>query len=223
MKVAVLLLLGSAFLSMHAAEKTYSLSAPVTVLLEDEAAFAPFGRAVGAGIESQLAAPPDSARLKLLLAIRVHLGLHAGDDDARALDSAERLKALLPDDANKAYAGLTTRALVAARQATKRRPGDAAFNAAFARDFATRLGDLPMTAAMRAVLEQQREKLAAMTAETLRGEFATAAAAIGGRRACTLAEADQLVRLRHRFADLLPLRPVLLDALDAAIAARPAA
>jgi hypothetical protein len=221
MKNHALLFLALGFLPMQATEKTYPLSAPVAVLLEDEAAFAPFAQAVGADAEILLGAQPDPARLKLLLAIRVHLGLHTGDD-ARALDSAARIKALLPDDANKAYAGLTAQALVAARQATNRRPGDPVFNATFARDFAARLAALPPTAAMRTVLEQQRGKFAAMTAETLRGEFATAAAAIGGRPACTLAEADQLVRLRHRFADLLPLRAALLDALDAAIAARPA-
>ena len=222
MKISTLLFLGLSSLPMQATEKTYPLSAPVAVLLEDEAAFASFGRAVGAEVDSLLAAPAEPARLKMLLAIRVHLGLHTGDD-ARALDSAARIKALLPDDANKAYAGLTTQTLVVARQATNRRPGDPAFNAAFARDFATRLAALPATAAMRTVLKQQRGKFAAMTAETLRGEFAAAAAAIGGRPACTLAEVDVLVRLRHRFADLLPLRAVLLETLETAVAARPAA
>jgi len=219
MKIPVLIL-SLAFLPMSAAEKTYPLSAPVAVLLEDEAAFVPFGRLVGADVEARLGAESDPARLKLLLAIRVHLGLHLGDAD-RALDSAARIKALLPDDANKAYAGLTTQAFVAARQATQRRPGDPAFNAAFARDFAPRLASLPATAAMRAMLEQQRGKFAGLSVEALRSEFATADAAIGGRPLCTLAEADHLVRLRHRFADLLPLRATLLDALDAAIAARP--
>lgn len=220
MKNYAILLLVFGFLPVQATEKTYPLSAPVAVLFKDEAAFAPFGRAVGADVETLLGAQPDAARLKLLLAIRVHLGLHLGDD-ARALDSAARIKALLPDDANKAYAGLTTQAFVTARQATNRRPGDPAFDAAFSRDFATRLASLPATTEMRAMLEQQRGKFAGMTTEALHGELAVVAAAIGGRPACTLAEADQLVRLRHRFADLLPLRATLLETLDAAITARP--
>jgi hypothetical protein len=221
MKIPVLLLLGFSLLPLQANEKTFPLTTPASGLLEDSDAFAPFGRALAAELETLLAAQPDPARLKMLLAIRVHLGLYLGDD-ARALDSAARIKALLPDDANKAYAGLTTQALVAARQATNQRPGHEAFRAAFARDFAARLAKLPLTTAIRTMLEQQREKFTSMTAEALRGEFATAVAALERRSACTLAEADQLVRLRHRFADLLPLRAVLLETLDVAIATRPA-
>lgn len=203
-------------LLMSATEKNYPLPAAVPAVVEDEAAFAVFAAPVAADVETQLAATPAPALAKMLLAIRVHHSLHTGAD-ARALDSAARIKALLPEDANKAYAGLTAQAFVAARQASGGRPGDGRFNAAFARDFAARLAQLPATPAMRAVLESQREKFAGMTAESLRGEIA----AIGSRREGTLAEADQLIRLRHRLADLLPLRAELLRALETAIAARP--
>ena len=45
-----------------------------------------------------------------------------------------------------------------------------------------------------------------MTEQALRGEFAVAASGIGSLTLCNLTEADQLVRLRHWFADVVLVR-----------------
>lgn len=206
-------------LTRLAAEKTYLLPAPLPRLLEDEASFASFAREVADDTDRLTPAPLADDQLRLLLGLQVHLGLLLGRDD-EALAASSRIREALPDDAAKAYAGLVLQAFVTARQESGARVGSAEFRAAFARDFSVRLDGLPYTNAMRANLELQRRKVAAMTAESLRGEFAATTAALDGRGYCTLAEADRLARLRHRYADLLPLRAELLEALAQAIAAR---
>lgn len=220
MRIRGFILLALAPLLPCRAETTYSLPATASAIVEDEAAYAAFAAPVVADAATLLAASPPQALAKVLFAIRVHHSLHTGAD-AAALDSARRIRELLPEGAGRAYAGLTTQAFVAAHQASGRRPGDPRFNAAFARSFGARLATLAMTTAMRVELEAQHAKLAGMTAETLRKELAATTAGIGNRRECTLAEADQLIRLHHRLADLLPLRAEMLQALVAAAAARP--
>jgi hypothetical protein len=205
--------------ALAAVERSYTLPASVMVLLEDETHFAPFAREVSVDVDRMIEAPPAGVKVKLLLGLRVHLGILLGRDD-QALAASARIRDALPDDASKAYAGLVLHSFVVARQANPGPVGAPAFKAAFARDFATRLAALPATEAIKGMLAIQRGKVADMTVESLHQEFVTAAAALAGRERCTLAEADQLARLRHRFADLLPLRQELLDALDTAIASR---
>ncbi len=78
------------------------------------------------------------ARLNRLLRIRLHLALHFGDD-AAALDAAARIRELPTEPSERAHAGLTKRARVAARHDAQ----------AFERKFTRLLGDLPRDVAVR--------------------------------------------------------------------------
>lgn len=157
---------------------------------------------------------PEGERLALLLALRVHLALLLRDGP-RALEAAEQIRGRQTTEAERAFAGLTTRATVASWAAPREEQA-----AAFAREFRRLLVALPRAAEMRAVLVRQRERLQAMTEAALRAEAGQLAAKLGGRREVTLAEADAIVRVGHRLENLLPLRAAMIAALDEAIAAR---
>jgi hypothetical protein len=202
---------------------TLELPAPPLELVTNEDHFRPFARAAAALVERLLAEPAavdDAATLRLLLALRVHLAHHFGDDD-RAIATAAWIRSLQPDPAEKAFAGLTTLAAVAARRETGAPPESPAYQAVFERTFAAGLASLPHTTAIRAMLQRQQEKNLALTrdgllAETRRGLVP----ALAGRATCTLAEADQLVRVRHRLVSILPVRAATLRALETAIKER---
>ena len=154
--------------------------------------------------EFKQAPSPNGARLKLLLGLRVHLALHFGDDTA-ALDAAGKIRALQTDPAERAHAGLTTEAIVAARHDP----------VAFEKEFSIRLATLPRTPAMRAVLTRARERIVETTEAALLDEVRrNIAPRLAHGEPCTLEIADQLVRVRHRLAEILPLRAALLRAYD---------
>jgi hypothetical protein len=70
-------------------------------------------------------------------------------------------------------------------------------------------------------VRRQREKIADMTEAGLLAETRDQIApAIAKRGYCGLAEADQLVRVRHRIVSILPVKNETLQGLDAAIALR---
>jgi hypothetical protein len=167
------------------------------------------------------AAVDDPATQRVLLSTRVHLA-HAVADNERAIATAAWIRSLQPEPAEKAFAGLTTLASVAARIATHNAaPETRSFLAAFEREFAARLASLPHTPAIVAMLRGQREKIAAMTREALLAEARDKLApALRGRSTCTLAEADAIVRVRHRIEGILPTRDTMLKVFDTAIAAR---
>jgi hypothetical protein len=151
----------------------------------------------------------------------VHLAHHFGDDE-EAIATAAWIRSLQADPPLRAFAGLTTLASVEAR---RQNPGAAPdhgnYRATFLREFARQLANLPRTPEVTAMLRGQRAKIAEMTEAGLLAEVREKIApAIGARNHCTLAEADQLVRVRHRLVSILPVRTETLQALDAAIAAR---
>lgn len=189
----------------------YTIPVPALQLVTSEADFAPFARRVYQDVEAALrASPSDTAELKLLLGLRVHLALHFRDDSA-ALDAAERIRNLQSDPAERALAGLTTRAVVAAHHKPL----------AFKREFSRLLEQLPRTPEIRTALTKVREKIEGITEQSLLDEVRTRIAPRLQRgEPCTLEIADQLVRVRHRLQDIVPLRAALLRAYDAAIAAR---
>jgi hypothetical protein len=198
----------------HAAEPApvYQLAAPALNLATNEADFAPLARRVWADVDSALraATPPDPARLKLLLGIRVHLAL-LFRDDAAALDAAARIRALQTDPAERAHAGLTTRALIAAGPDPR----------AFEREFTRLLATLPHDPALVAVLRRARERIAATTEAALLDEVRrNIAPHLARGEPCTLEIADQLIRIRHRLTGILPLRDAMLRAYDSALAAQ---
>ena len=194
------------------AEPTYTLRVSPRQLVTSETDFAPFARDVAADVETALRSTPasDTARWKLLLGLRVHLALHFGDD-AAALDAAERIQALQTDPGDRAHAGVTTRALVAAKHDP----------AKFEREFTRLLAALPRSPEVRSALERGRARIAAITEQALLDEVQLKIAPrLAAGEPCTLELADQLVRVRHRLAGILPLREAMLRAYDVALAAR---
>lgn len=205
-------------------EPRFPLAVAPARLVTEAAQFAPFAQAVAAEVERQLAtltAVDDPATLSLLLSTRVHLAHHFREDE-RALVTAAWIRSRQTDPAARAFAGLTTAAAVAARRAHPgARPGDPDFLRVFRTEFDRQLAGLPRTPEMAAFLRGQQDKMAGITEAALLAEVRDVIApAIARRGYCGLAEADQLVRVRHRLQDILPVRGEMLAALAAALADR---
>lgn len=203
----------------------YVLSAPPRELVRSEELFKPFALAVRADVERLLTEPArvdDPAALKLLLSMRVHLA-HYFADNAEAVATAAWIRSLQTDPAEKAFAGLTTLAAVRAREENPGAGcGDAGYRASFAREFTRQLAALPRTPQIAAMLQGQKAKISGLTEASLLAEVRdTIGPAIDRRGFCGLAEADQLVRVRHRLVSILPVKAETVAALDAAIALRP--
>jgi hypothetical protein len=190
----------------------YRIGGTALQLINSESAFDPFARRVAADVDAALreTAASEVARLKLLLGLRVHLALHFRDD-ATALSAAERIRELQTDASERALAGVTTRAIVAARHDPLR----------FGQEFLTLLAELPRTAGVRATLQRAREKISGLSKETLLSELhSQVEPQLARGQPCTLEIADQIVRIRHRLTDILPLRDAMVRAYDSAVAAR---
>lgn len=205
-------------------EPRFALPAAPEELVTNEATFRRFAATVRLEVErlfSLPAAVDDQATLSLLLSTRVHLAHHFGDDE-KAIATAAWIRSLQPDPALRAFAGLTTLAAVEARRRNPgAAPGEAAYRATFLREFTRRLSDLPRTPEIVTMLRGQREKIAGLTEAGLLAETREVIIpALARRGYCGLAEADQFVRVRHRFVSILPVKTETLTALDAAIAAR---
>ncbi len=202
----------------------FALPAEPLELVAGEEYFLPFATSVRAEVERLLGVPAavdDPATLKLLLAMRVHLALHFADNET-AVATAAWIRSLQTDPVGRAFAGLTTFAFVEARE---QNPGieidSDDFRQAFLREFTRQLDTLPGGAAIIAMLRGQRDKIAGITKAGLLEETrAVIAPALERRGHCGLVEADQLVRVRHRLADIVPVRDETLRALDAAIEKR---
>ena len=193
-------------------------------LIQDEERFREFAVKVDAQVERLLAVPAaidDVAVLGRLLAIRVHLA-HYFARDERAVSTAAWIRSLQSNPADRAFAGLTTLASVAARRA---HPGSAphepGYRDSFKREFSRQLAGLPASTEIVAMLRGQRGKIASITAAALSAETRDVIApALARQGYCGLEGADQLVRVRHRLASILPIREEILAALDAAISER---
>jgi hypothetical protein len=122
------------------AEPGYPVNLPARHLVTSEPNSLPFARQVAADVDSAISQqpPPEMARLNRLLRIRLHLALHFGDD-AAALAAAARIRAWPTETSERAHAGLTTPARVAARHDAQ----------AFEREFTRLLGDRPRDVAVR--------------------------------------------------------------------------
>ena len=207
-----------------AGETDYRLEHSASELASSEAAFEPFAAILREDVERRLAEPgdlDDPAILKTLLSCRVHLAHHFRDD-GRAVATAAWIRSLQNDPAEKAFAGLTTFAAVRARRL---RPGlppaDPEYRAVFSIELAHLLAKLPRTPEIVTLLGRQHEKIAGLSEATLLAEVRDAISpAIARRGSCSLTEADQLVRVRHRLVNIVPLQAEMLVAFEAAIAER---
>jgi hypothetical protein len=155
------------------------------------------------------ALPEAGLDARLRLGMEAHLALNAREP-APALAAATALRALETDPAAKALAGLVTEAQVASWK-----PG-----ADFAGELRTRLAGLPRTPEITGRLRSLREKIAATTREALLAEAAALGRKLDAGGRCDWRDADEIVRLHHRFANVLPLRAALLAALDEEIGRR---
>jgi hypothetical protein len=187
----------------------YVLPVPPLELVTSDKHFAPFARRVHEDVAAALRATPTStAEAKFLLGLRVHLALHFRDD-AAALTAAEQIRSLQTDIGDRALAGLTTRAVVASGHNA----------AAFEKEFRHLLAGVPKSPEVRAALRKARDKIASITERALLDEVRQQIAPkLESGEPCSIEIADQLVRVRHRLTDILPLRDALLRAYDAAIA-----
>lgn len=205
-------------------EPRFVLPAAPLELVTDEAKFRAFAENVRREVERMFGVPAavdDRATLSLLLSSRVHLAHHFGDDE-KAIATAAWIRSLQPDPALRAFAGLTTLAAVEARrQNPDAAPGEAAYRATFLREFTRQLNELPRTPEIVTMLRGQREKIARLTEAGLLAETRDVIIpALARRGYCGLAEADLIVRVRHRIVSILPVKSETLQALDGAIAAR---
>ena len=230
MKTTIMLgLLGMAFswtadASVVQAEVRFLLPADPLELVKDEAIFRPFAEKVRAEVERLLGVPAavdDPAVLRTLLSTRVHLAHHFGDN-AAAVATAAWIRSLQSDPDARSFAGLTTLASVEARiRNSNASPTDAHYRGTFFNEFTRQLAHLPHTPGVVTMLRAQREKIAAMTTEALLTETREMIMPKLKRKGyCGLAEADELVRVRHRLVSIVPVRDETLRALDVAIAAR---
>jgi hypothetical protein len=210
--------------AVSAAETRFELAAKPLELVTQESKFRPFAEQVSAELERLLGVPAvvdEPETFKLLLSTRVHLAHHFGNNE-KAIATAAWIRSLQTDPAGRAFAGLTTLASVEAR---RRHPGvapdDERYRETFLREFTRQLAALPRTAGIVTMLRGQREKIASLSEAALLAETRDVIApALARRGYCGLAEADQLVRVRHRLVSIVPVKAETLQALDAAIAER---
>ncbi len=223
-RIVALTLLLAVRLAGQTAELVYALPSPPLEVATNEEKFRRFAEQVMADVEKQLGVPAmvdDPAKLKILLSTRVHLAHHFADND-KAIATAAWIRSLQSVPADRAFAGLTTLASVAARRAHPgAAPGEAHYRETFRREFSRQLAALPRTPEIAAMLRGQRDKIAGLSETDLLKEVTEVIApAIARRGFCGLKEADDLVRVRHRLVSILPVKNETLQALDAAIAAR---
>lgn len=200
---------------------TWPRPAAVRELVTDPASFRPYAEQVSTEVERMLAVAPapvreDRARL---LSLRVHLALYLGHD-ARALATAAQIRATITPAAERPLSGLLTEAFVAARTEIPAGPNAREFAPALRAALDSRLASLPPAAELTVALARQRDRLRELTADALRAEAAQLAARLDGMPRWTLVDVDAVTRLGHRLATILPVRDVLVDAFEAALARR---
>lgn len=220
---AILLLLAGAGVlatSGRATELAWPRPAGARELVTDAARFQPFAARVAADVERALGAVPAPAgeTLARLLSLRVHLGLYLGHDACALVAATQIREASAPGE--RAFSGLLTEALVVARGQAPDGTGAPGFTDALRAALDSRLATLPATAGLDATLGRQRRRFHELTRDTLLAEVAQLDRRLDGASHWTLADVDEVVRVGHRLATILPLREVLLAAFDAAIARR---
>jgi arylsulfatase A-like enzyme len=205
---------------LAAGPSTWPRPAAVRDLVTDPARFRPFAKQVSAGVERTLAATPapggeTRARLQSL---RVHLGLYLGHD-ARALAAATQIRETITPPSERAFSGLLTEAFVVSRAAAPAGPSSPAYTLALRSALESRLATLPATPEITAVLVRQRERFRELTRDSLLAEADALGARLDSAPRWTLADVDDVVRIGHRLATLLPLRDTIYTALAASVAA----
>lgn len=218
----LLLAPGSRAAELPAAESlSWPRPAAVRELVADAARFRPFAERVSADVERALAsapAPAGDTRARLL-SLRVHLGIYLGYD-ARALAAATQIRETITPPAERAFSGLLTEAMVVARTAAPAGPGSPAFACALRAALESRLATLPATPELNAVLQRQRDRFHALTREALLADATALGTRLDAMARWTLVEVDDVARIGHRLATLLPLRDTMLVSFETALSRR---
>ncbi|MBI5693820.1 MAG: hypothetical protein HZC55_27410 [Verrucomicrobia bacterium] len=219
--VLVLVMAGARVAHLRASDLVWSRPGEVRELVTEAARFRPFAERVAADVERALAATPapTGETLARLRALQVHLGLYLGSD-ARALAAATWIRETVTPPAERSFSGLLTEAIVVARAATAVGSSSAEHQAALGAALAPRLEVLPPTAEIRAVLMRQRDRFRELSRESLLAEADRLGARLDRADHWTLADVDEVARVGHRLATILPVRAVLLAEFDAALVRR---
>lgn len=200
------------------------VAAKPSSLVTDQAGFRRFAEKLLDQTELRLGeaeAVDDPETLKMLLSIRVHLANCLADDN-KAATTAAWIRSTQTNPVQRAYAGLTTFAIVEARRAhPSLMLSSPEVRGTVRKAFLRRLADLPATPETLALLHQQRNTMAALDGDLLMQDLIQKAdPLVGPDGRCTWPVADMVVRIIHRRLVLLPLKAELISALDHAISAR---
>jgi subtilisin family serine protease len=198
---------------------SYKLDAKLEDMVRDEALFRPFAKAVRSDLESVLAKYDikDKATLRQILGELAQLDMLDGNYDA-ALARIAEVKALEEKPADKLLSGITARAIVAGARANPDRMS-AAYRDAAAKAINAEVAALPYD-----VVANEAKEIKA-GAELL-GEGRL----IGNVREVMQPTVDKngslssdlapsLVRIAYTYRNVLPLKPVLVDAWTTYLAA----
>ncbi|MBL9211912.1 MAG: hypothetical protein JNL92_15750 [Opitutaceae bacterium] len=199
----------------------WSLPGRVMDLVTRPEVFGPFAAPLRGEVKRALEAVPAPAgeHRSRLLSLQVHLALAAGDGPV-ALDTAERIRESMTDPAERAFAGVLTRAAIEARNASAAPASAPAYAAALRAALERELARLPSGAATTALLVRQRDRLRALDRGTLLAEAEALGRRLDGPGRADLAAVDLIVRLHHRLENVVPVRDTLVASFDAALARR---
>lgn len=201
--------------------RTWPRPAPVRELVGNAAKFRPFSEEASVAVERAfgMAPLPAGDALAHWLSLRVHLGLYLGQD-GRALAAAAQIRETITPAAERVFSGLLTEAMVVARAAVLAGPASPGHLPALRAALESRLATLPATAEITAVVARQRERFRELSRASLIAEADRLGARLDQADRWTLADVDDVVRIGHRLATLLPLRDTLLGEFEAALARR---
>lgn len=199
---------------------TYPIDvAPSALVQADDATFDAFAAQVQRNVESVFANYDiqDHATLRALLLQELELESLSGTQDAAALATAERMRALEDKPDAKLLSGLTTRAMVAARAQTGATSG-AAYLAAFRRAYAAALAPLPY-AVVGPLLGQTKATYDVFTPAMVVGQLAGSIdpAALKSH-VVDDAAAAQIINARYYLKVVIPNAPAASAAIAAYVA-----
>jgi hypothetical protein len=183
-------------------------------LVRSRDAFAPLGVEMRAWTK-RVKSGPHGQRAEVRASLRItmlHLDLHDGRFTG-PLEVVEELRAEIADPLRKALTGLTTEAIVAARREVDPKPAKT-YLAVFRRHFSHRIAALPQTESTSG-LSALRDKLADTRLDAILEDIdhrlAPKVAKIGYIEYKT---ADEIIRYRHKIADILPIRDTMIEIIE---------
>jgi subtilisin family serine protease len=199
---------------------TYPVTGTAQAIVDDAATFAAFAKPVRADVEATLQNYDiqDHAALRGLLGLELDFQILSGSEDAAALQTLARIRDLQDKPDAKLTTGLPIEALLKARTATQASSGPA-FEAAFDTQYRAELAALPWDVVSNRIKEAKSNQ-EIISASILDGIVqADVEPALEKSHALSNDLAAQLVNIRFQKAVGLGLKPLVLPALTAYVAA----